>query len=247
VENQGQEELVKRQVPLTAMGGAVCSYCIIEKSKNIIGLEMPDILTLPEHDKMVDLLEDHQADELAFKCIETIAKKVGLDEENLTYCRLSSLENQKTFGSLFIGLMVQKMKPDENLSQFRDRIIENYQKMGLIDVEFDSIADPENPSLSRDAQIGLFSDIFFFYSEKQHEDDRDDFDEGSDAGFETGCTMEHFLAKLAIYRCLKNRKIKEIDTFLEDFDSAMENFKVDNGFLAKWTKKYNQEIKDDEE
>lgn len=242
-----EKQMVKRQIPFTAMGGSICSYCIIEKSKNIIGLEMPDILTLPEHDEMREILEDHQADELAFACIKTIAEKIGLNDDEITFCRLSSLENQKSFGSIFVGLLIQKMKPDENMAKFRSRIIENFQKMGLIGAELDGSVNTwenEDKPLNNSTDIVLFEDIYFFYTEKEHDDDLDDYDEGNEDGFENGSTVEHFLARLAIYRCLKNRKIKEMDAFLEDFDAAMENFKADSNFLKRWTKKYKEDIEE---
>lgn len=241
MENQEElKEMVKRQVPFVAMGGSICSYCIIEKSKNIIGLEMPDILTLPDHEKLREMLDEEKADELAVECLSTIAKKVDLDDDNLTYCKISQLENQRTYGSLFVGILLQKIRPDETLTQLKERVVENYHKMGLLD---DISEDSEEIKLNAD-NVAILDDIFFFYTEKEDEDDMDDFDEGSDAGYETGSAIEHFLAKLAIYRCLKNRKYKEIDTFLEDFDAAMENFKADDNFLNKWTKKYQDEIKD---
>jgi hypothetical protein len=87
----------------------------------------------------------------------------------------------------------------------------------------------------------------FFFTEKQDEEDYDDYDEGSADGFQEGTTLEHTLAKIAIYRILKTKKIKEIEMLLEDFDSTMGNLKDDMSFLKRWTKKYNEEIPDNEE
>lgn len=238
--NNVPQDMVKRVIPFAAVGGLVCSYCIIEKSKNLVGLELPDILTLPNHDEMLSMMEVEQADDLAFSCLEAIVKKNGIKENEATFCRASNLQNNNSPGSIFIGLLIKHIALDETMSEFRTRVKDLYEKLGMSEADIETIErNQENVK-----ELTFVEDLFFFYTNREDETDTDDFDSGIDAGYEEGALLERILARIAIYRILKNKKARDIDLFLEDFNSILENLKSDNKFLQKWTKKYEEEIED---
>lgn len=237
METQPEENLVKRYSPIHMFGTSICSDCLIESAKNMIGLENPEILQIETHSKTEEY-DLEERDNIALKCLKQIMEK---NKINLSVLLPSDMMFNYSHGSIFFGRNVSEIEKNQTIENFAEKISSEIKSLNLFKEAKEKImedVDDEHEVVDEINIIGL-QDIMIFYDKRKHAEDVDDEDIGMENGFNFGMENGFLLAKVALYKMHKKKILpKNFDEMIEILDGMKMNLHVNSEEFKIWVEKF---------
>ena len=225
-------QLTKRYRPFHAIGSFMCSHCIIESAKNIIGMEFPEILQMTTHKEG----NDEFISELAIKCMIKIIVKKELSNSLFPIDGKLFLVNNFP-GTVFIGASTETIADDETKSDFFERIKKEIMSLELMkDKVDDDMSEEDHQHYGELFDIKLLSDIVVLFTKKEDENDVDDIDIGYEEGMNAGMERNYILIQIALYKMFKKKKLKDLDFILDEINNTIGGMSESD--LKVWTKNF---------
>ncbi len=255
-------DMVKRYVPVAAIGSFLCSHCIVEAAKNYVLSEFPEISYVETHLDDEDYDDEREMTQIAMKCLTILVKKFT-PQDNIFFLDANQLVNNTHRGTIFIGRNFEEMTFEESKIDFIERT-----KMDLMNLQVFNKKEEKNKDnlttnketlepeehaheIDDELEIGSLTDVYTIFTEKANEDDKDDYDRGHEAGLGDGIDSNYEWVKVALYKMFKMKKIKNLDFLIEEINNTIMGMGVDEfnvwkiGFL-KYTLKRQQRIEKEE-
>lgn len=241
-----EPELVKRYIPVAGIGTFLCVHCIVEAAKSFVLDEFPEIMQIETHLEDEEYDDVNEMTQLAMRCMLILAKKF-LPSDNIMFIDAGQLINNKHPGAIFIGRNYEDMDFQETKINFIERTKkdlmnfqvfnnnnENENKDNLTKETPEDIAEHEH-ELDQ-LEIGPLVDVCITFSEKEDEDDMDDYDHGREAGIEEGIDANYERVQVALYKMFKNKKIKNLDFLIDEIHDTICGMNGDD--FEIWQKNY---------
>lgn len=229
-------KLVKRYTPIVGVGSFICTGCIIDSAKNIIGIENPEILQINTHED-----ESEEMVGQAFACLVKIieAKKPLV---KMFIVDPQHLQENKAEGVLFLGVTLSEMKEDETRANFFERVKQEFMSLGLMKDKVDEdMTEEDNLHYQESFTVNYLTDVCVNYTEQTNKDDIDDHEIGYDEGRSDGIDEHYYMIQLALYKMFKGKKIKSLSVFLDELHNTIEG--MDSNDMTRYGKAYQKWLK----
>ncbi len=229
-------KLIKRYTPVVGVGAFICTGCIIDSAKNIIGVENPDILGIPAHNNDSEELTD-----IAFGCLIKIIE-ASKPTTKFFIVNPENLQENKAEGVLFLGVLLSDMKDEETRTEFFERVKHELMNLGLMKNKLDEDMTEEEIQHHEDFfKIDYLVDVCINFTEQANEDEMDDLDIGFDEGFDAGSDEYHYRMQVALYKMYKGKKVRNLYKFLDDLHNTL--FGLDEDEFKRYSKAFQKYIK----
>ncbi len=226
------KKLTKRYAPFNAIGSFVCSHCVIESAKNIIGMDFPEIFQVETHKNATD----ETINALAMKCIMNIIAKNKLGNSLFGIDGKLFMTNNYP-GTLFVGANIESIGDNETKIEFFERIKTEIVSLELLKTKVDDdMTEDDVQHYNEMFEVKLLSDIVVMYTKKESEEDVDDMDIGYETGMFDGVEENYHLIRVALYKMAKKRKIKNLDYILDEIQNTIGG--MDEHDLKVWSKNF---------
>lgn len=226
------KKLIKRYTPVVGVGSFICSSCIIDDAKNIIGIENPEILEVKTHEE-----DNEEINDIAFGALIKIINQKNLGV-NFFIVNADNLQENKNPGVLFLGVTLSEMKAEETKAEFFERVRQMFITLGITK---DKSEEETEDNHHETYPVNYLIDVCINYTEQEHEDDIDDHEIGFDEGFGEGIDEYYFRTQVALYKMYKNKKLKNLYSFLDDLHNTLHG--MDGDEFKRYVKAFNKYIK----
>lgn len=212
------EGKIKKYRVISGEFALICSDCIIERAKEVIGFKYPELIQMQTHSESEEDADENEIfmrDQLAHFCLKEM---MGDDPvyKNLTHGMTYTFEELNLgAGFIFLGANYSEMMPEETLADFRARTFEAISKLGVAIQSYKGSAPEETFEASDHVTFNKLVDVIHYFVSPHGSEDKDDFDRGEASGKETGFISGALLTRVAMSK-LVTKKAVNIDCPLED-------------------------------
>lgn len=251
------EGKVKHHSSLSGVFCTICSSCVLDRMKEVLGIQYPELLQVRCHDFEDDgsFDENFIIDRLAALSL----KEVLVKEKSPLICG-DNYEVQPVLdgaGAIFVGLEFKHMKPAETLTDFKIRAFRMLMELGLV-----FAVDPYGEGVHKQVEVPeeAVSDIAVTtfivrnvvkaeFLSPEFDGEEDDFDRGVREGTEDGFNAGAFTCRVALWNKFMKGQfamkdgvkfsdlLEDLITQIERYDKSEKTFKKDAETYIEFVKK----------
>lgn len=234
MEIHGKKNYVNRKVSISMFGTFIPARTIINNSKNIIStIDWPELLSMDS-----SLMSDHDAEHLAFECIDRITKQENIDMNRMSIVQCHVLSDEYSFmSSLLIGVDYRVWEWNDTKDLIKAKVIDFVKKLGIAKDFFEDLEDDET-----DMDAILCEDVAdcaIIQENRINELDLDEEDFSYQLGVKDGANAQYYKVLACLYKMHSKGKL---DHDFDDLDDELKNYMsgMDTKEFEKWLNKYNQ-------